>query len=178
MAREDDSKILKSANAAFALFEEAWLSGNHLDPDEFCRQHDNCNPALKEMIDNFFLVAYLFPENDCKEEKPSVHEPLSIESYPHDIFGDFKIIRELGRGGMGVVYEAEQLSLSRLVALKILPRHLGFSPESVLKFRREAEAGGRQSHPGIGPGSSHDNSRVPPPHSCPGGPQVLSSVRS
>jgi len=47
------------------------------------------------------------------------------------------------------VYEAEQISLKRRVALKVLPAHLSFSSEAVLKFRREAEAGGRQSHPGI-----------------------------
>ena len=63
--------------------------------------------------------------------------------------GDFRIIREIGRGGMGVVYEAEQISLKRKVALKVLPFDLGFCDEAVLKFRREAEAGGRQSHPGI-----------------------------
>jgi len=65
------------------------------------------------------------------------------------VIGDFRILREIGRGGMGVVYEAEQISLGRKVAFKILPPHLSFSEESVLKFRREAMAGGRQSHPGI-----------------------------
>jgi len=63
--------------------------------------------------------------------------------------GDFHIIREIGRGGMGTVYEAEQISLKRRVALKVLPSHLSFSDEAVQKFRREAEAGGRQSHSGI-----------------------------
>ena len=48
-----------------------------------------------------------------------------------------------------MVYEAEQISLNRRVALKVLPSHLSFSKEAVLKFQREAEAGGRQSHPGI-----------------------------
>ncbi|MHC4946533.1 MAG: serine/threonine protein kinase, partial [Planctomycetota bacterium] len=68
---------------------------------------------------------------------------------PPQFIGDFKIIQEIGRGGMGAVYEADQLSLKRKVALKILPSHLGFFDDVVLKFRREAEAGGRQSHPGI-----------------------------
>lgn len=65
------------------------------------------------------------------------------------ILGDFKLLRKLGAGGMGTVYEAEQLSLKRKVALKILPNHLRFSSDAIKKFRREAEAGGRQSHSGI-----------------------------
>jgi len=65
------------------------------------------------------------------------------------VLGDFRILREIGSGGMGTVYEAEQISLRRRVALKILPRHLSFSREAVLKFKREAEAGGRQHHSGI-----------------------------
>jgi len=68
---------------------------------------------------------------------------------PHRRVGDFRILRELGRGGMGVVYEAEQISLARKVALKLLPFHLGSVEESVMKFRREATAGGRQSPPGL-----------------------------
>lgn len=65
------------------------------------------------------------------------------------VIDDFAILGEIGRGGMGIVYLAEQVSLNRKVALKILPSHLSFSDEAVLKFRREAEAGGRQSHAGI-----------------------------
>ena len=65
------------------------------------------------------------------------------------ILGDFKILREIDSGGMATVYEAEQCSLKRKVALKLLPSHLRYSEEAIRKFRREAEAGGRQRHPGI-----------------------------
>jgi len=68
---------------------------------------------------------------------------------PFERLGEFRLIRMLGKGGMGTVYEAEQTSLKRRVALKVLPAHLGFSDMAVRKFQREAEAGGRQSHPGI-----------------------------
>jgi len=65
------------------------------------------------------------------------------------VLGDFAILRQIGSGGMARVYEAEQISLRRRVALKILPSHLRFSDDAVKKFKREAEAGGRQNHPGI-----------------------------
>ena len=65
------------------------------------------------------------------------------------IGGDFRLLRELGRGGMGVVWEAEQLSLGRHVAVKLLaPQYLA-SPRQLERFHREAEAEGRVAHPGI-----------------------------
>jgi len=63
--------------------------------------------------------------------------------------GDFRILREIGAGGMATVFEAEQISLGRKVALKILPEHRSRSRLAVEKFRREAIAAGRLNHPGI-----------------------------
>lgn len=63
--------------------------------------------------------------------------------------GDFKLLREIGRGGMGVVYLAEQTSLGRQVAVKILPGAHGLSDASIARFRREAEAASRLHHPRI-----------------------------
>ena len=65
------------------------------------------------------------------------------------ILGGFRIIRRLGSGGIAVVYEAEQISLRRRVALKVLPSHLARSGRAILKFHREAEAAGRPRHPAI-----------------------------
>ena len=63
--------------------------------------------------------------------------------------GDFELLREIGRGGMGEVWEARQISLDRRVALKLLHSHLGLSERWIERFQREAQAGGRLAHTGI-----------------------------
>jgi eukaryotic-like serine/threonine-protein kinase len=63
--------------------------------------------------------------------------------------GDFELSREIGRGGMGVVYEAHDLKLKRRVALKMIKSGEWASPEEVARFRAEAEAVARLQHPNI-----------------------------
>jgi serine/threonine protein kinase len=65
--------------------------------------------------------------------------------------GDFELIRELGRGGMGVVYEARQISLNRRVALKVLKVGLGLTTQAVTRFQREAAAAAKLHHTNIVP---------------------------
>lgn len=65
--------------------------------------------------------------------------------------GDYRIIREIGRGGMGVVYEAHQESLNRRVALKILPFAAVLDQRQIARFRNEAQAAAQLHHPHIVP---------------------------
>jgi len=64
-------------------------------------------------------------------------------------FAGYEIVAELGRGGMGAVYEARQLSLQRVVALKILPPHLSGDQDFIARFQAEAVAAAHLNHPNI-----------------------------
>jgi tetratricopeptide (TPR) repeat protein/serine/threonine protein kinase len=65
--------------------------------------------------------------------------------------GDFRIVRPVGRGGMGIVYEAEQLSLRRRVALKLLPFANALDRRQLQRFKNEAQAAGQLHHTNIVP---------------------------
>ncbi len=70
---------------------------------------------------------------------------------PFEALGDYRIIREIGRGGMGVVYEAEQQSLRRRVALKVLPFAAVLDPRQLERFKNEAHAAATLHHTSIVP---------------------------
>ena len=65
--------------------------------------------------------------------------------------GDFRMVRELGRGGMGIVYEAVQMSLGRRVALKVLQDSVALDPKRLRRFQVEAQAAASLRHPHIVP---------------------------
>jgi len=65
--------------------------------------------------------------------------------------GDFELLREIGRGGMGVVHEARQISLDRRVALKVLPFAAVLDSKQIARFKNEAQAAAQLDHPNIVP---------------------------
>jgi serine/threonine protein kinase len=84
---------------------------------------------------------------------------LADERRPLGQLGDFRLLREIGRRGMGIVYEAEQLTLQRRVALKVLPFAAAIDAKHVLRFKNEALAAGMLNHAHIVPVHSVGNER-------------------
>ncbi len=96
------------------------------------------------------LMPSLNPEVNLTMGLPSGFQPTDKEFTGKPI-GDFQIVSEIGRGGMGVVYEAIQLSLNRRVALKVLPFASGLDKVRLQRFRNEAHAAAQLHHTNIVP---------------------------
>ncbi len=111
-------------------------AGEPIDGDALLARH----PEHRDALAQFLSVIDLLETDVPPPEQPT---PSRL--------GEFRIVRELGRGGMGVVYEAEQPSLRRRVALKVLPPALRNDRRLLVRFQREAEAAARLRHPNIVP---------------------------
>lgn len=96
------------------------------------------------------LKAYEEPDDLFNEPETQLRTTVSSRHRPNE-FGEFEIVGEIGRGGMGIVYEAQQPSLNRRVALKVLSVGLDYSKKSIARFKREAEAAARLHHTNIVP---------------------------
>src|SRR5262249_44262328 len=92
-------------------------------------------------------------EEAKSSEAPGQRRPAgaSAAAAPLQQLGDYQLLREVGRGGMGVVYEAQQLSLGRHVAIKVLPSHALLDGRQLGRFQREARSAARLHHTNIVP---------------------------
>lgn len=118
-------------------------------------------PSVREYIDRCPDLAdeirELFPAlvevERVKEDQPAQPSAAEAAAAPPSLgqVGDYRIVREVGRGGMGVVFEAEQVSLGRRVALKVLPRQVSSDLETLARFRREARSAAQLHHTNIVP---------------------------
>ena len=103
----------------------------------------------------------MIEELGSSEEDPScaADTPPAAVAAPLERDGDYRILREVGRGGMAVVYEAVQESLSRRVALKVLHLQAGHGARMLARFRRESRAAAQASRVRCGRRWHHANRR-------------------
>ncbi len=114
------------------------------------RRRQGQSPSMEEYIERYPAysdrIRLLFPMLAMLEETAKPAAPPRPEH-----LGEYQILREIGRGGMGVIYEAVQSSLDRHVALKVLPHHLIARPDIRTRFLREARTAAALHHSHIVP---------------------------
>jgi eukaryotic-like serine/threonine-protein kinase len=120
--------------------------GTAPDIEAAARAHPDLADELRELWATAqFAAAFVTPAATAPTLPQTAADPVP----PPDSFGDYEILEELGRGGMGVVYRARQKSLGRLVAIKMM-REARLSNDSDRgRFTAEAEAAARLKHPSI-----------------------------
>ena len=115
-------------------------AGRSVDRETLLADNPELADELVDYLDSLQFIAGFRPADE--PAAPNLAESLRT-------LGDFRIIRELGRGGMGVVYEAEQISLGRRVALKVLPFAGVLDERQLKRFKLEAAAAAALKHPNI-----------------------------
>jgi serine/threonine protein kinase/tetratricopeptide (TPR) repeat protein len=146
----DDSRLAAALVEYCALVDEGRLPGR----SEFLARHGSIAGPLEECLAGLELIHHA-----AGEFRPSSEgDPAVGAADQPSLLGEFRIIREIGRGGMGIVYEAEQLPLGRRVALKVLPSSASLDPRHRQRFQVEAQAAALLHHEHIVPvfGSGSD----------------------
>jgi serine/threonine protein kinase len=125
-------------------FTERLRKGDQPSISEYVVSH----PDLAEDIKAIFPTIVAAERLKASRERSS-DGAVSLGCASLERLGDFRIIREIGRGGMGVVFEAEQESLGRRVAVKVLPRQALLDPKQLKRFHREARIAANLHHTNI-----------------------------
>jgi Flp pilus assembly protein TadD/serine/threonine protein kinase len=124
-------------------------AGQPVDLEELAAAHPGQADELRRLFPALRLLADLRLSEAVliAAGKPGGSE---VETFLGEL-GDFRLLREVGRGGMGVVYEAEQVSLQRRVAVKLLPLAAALDAKQLQRFRNEAQASAGLHHTNIVP---------------------------
>ncbi len=139
----DDPRVA----AAMQQYLEALEAGQNPSRQKFLAEHADIAAELGGCLDGLELV-----HEAARSVRQADHAETTLS--PDELklpLGDYKIVREIGRGGMGIVYEATQLSLGRRVALKILPLAAALDPKHLQRFKNEAQAAAQLHHTNIVP---------------------------
>ena len=112
--------------------------------DEYVQRYPQLADEIRQLLP--MVIALENTKRNQSQTEQTQWKTPTISS-----LGDFEIVREIGRGGMGVVFEARQKSLDRRVAIKVLPKHLLMSDRLLELFHREAKTAARLHHTNIVP---------------------------
>jgi WD40 repeat protein/serine/threonine protein kinase len=123
-------------------FAARYRAGERPAVDEYTNRHPHLAAAIRELLPAMIEIEHVKEGLD--------DEPVTPAPPPRQL-GDFHILREVGRGGMGVVYEAEQVSLGRHVALKVPSAKTLRDPKQRRRFEREARTAAKLHHTNIVP---------------------------
>jgi eukaryotic-like serine/threonine-protein kinase len=139
-----DGRVVAALEEYVELLRDGWRP----DRAEFLARHHSLGAILGDRLDDLDFVQGAM----SAVAATGPHGPVNVDSAgAPGRLGEYRIIREIGRGGMGVVYEAEQLPLGRHVALKVLPTTASLDPRQCERFQVEAHAAGLLHHEHIVP---------------------------
>jgi serine/threonine protein kinase len=143
----DDPRLLQAVQEYLEEIE----AGRRPNRQDLLRRYPGLAEPLARCLDGLDLVHNAATREKAPLSGSGVRSARPADPLPANPLGDFQIVREIGRGGMGIVYEAMQLSLGRRVALKVLPFAATFDPKHLQRFRNEAHAAAQLHHPNIVP---------------------------
>jgi serine/threonine protein kinase len=135
-AAREDARVVAALEEYLAALE----AGQRIDRQDFLARHAAIASELAGYLESLEFVQIAVPKLQGSVCPRSLANTAGLETPAAEQLGDFRILREVGRGGMGVVYEAEQLSLGRRVALKVLPFAATMDPRHLQRFDNEARA--------------------------------------
>ncbi len=143
LAAQDDPRVASALAAYLAELE----AGRRPSREQWLEQH----PEIAETLGDWFDIVEFV--HSAAESGYSSRSPVPSEDAlpPETALGEYRLVREIARGGMAIVYEAEQVSLGRRVALKVLAGTAALDPLKLQRFRVETQAVAQLNHPHIVP---------------------------
>lgn len=136
---EDQEELLDQILADYLAKQE---DGEAVDPEELIAAHPDLAEEIREFLVDQQEIAGL-----ASPVISSVHQPPQLDKIRY--FGDYELLEEIARGGMGIVYKAQQTSLNRIVAIKMILAGNLASDQEAKRFQTEAEAAANLKHPHI-----------------------------
>lgn len=143
-ATTEDPRLLQAVQEYLAEVE----AGQRPDRRAFASRYPDLSTLMIPYLEALDAVQAATP---LLQQQSAGRPPVTNDADVAEPLGDFRIVREIGRGGMGVVYEAIQLSLGRKVALKVLPFAAALDTRQLQRFKNEAQAAAHLHHTNIVP---------------------------